>query len=186
MFREKILIATDLSPASLPAVDKGAVLARQVGVPVHLLYVYDPALLSPLFLLPGGPMLVPSSDRIDDFEKGILIRLRQLQSERLTGITGVEHHIRQDPNAAEGICSAARDLADKGIRVNTIAPGLFDTPLLGALPQEQRDALGAQVPFPSRLGRPAEYGQLVESIVENPMLNGETIRLDGAIRMSPR
>lgn len=81
---------------------------------------------------------------------------------------------------------AARDLADKGIRVNTIAPGLFDTPLLGALPQEQRDALGAQVPFPSRLGRPAEYGQLVESIVENPMLNGETIRLDGAIRMSPR
>ena len=81
---------------------------------------------------------------------------------------------------------AARDLADKGIRVNTIAPGLFDTPLLGALPQEQRDALGAQVPFPSRLGRPAEYGQLVQSIVENPMLNGETIRLDGAIRMSPR
>ena len=81
---------------------------------------------------------------------------------------------------------AARDLADKGIRVNTIAPGLFDTPLLGALPQEQRDALGAQVPFPSRLGRPAEYGQLVEAIVENPMLNGETIRLDGAIRMSPR
>ncbi len=81
---------------------------------------------------------------------------------------------------------AARDLADKGIRVNTIAPGLFDTPLLGALPQEQRDALGAQVPFPSRLGRPDEYGQLVESIVENPMLNGETIRLDGAIRMSPR
>jgi NAD(P)-dependent dehydrogenase (short-subunit alcohol dehydrogenase family) len=81
---------------------------------------------------------------------------------------------------------AARDLADKGIRVNTIAPGLFDTPLLGALPQEQRDALGAQVPFPSRLGRPAEYGQLVQSIVENPMINGETIRLDGAIRMSPR
>ena len=81
---------------------------------------------------------------------------------------------------------AARDLADKGIRVNTIAPGLFDTPLLGALPQEQRDALGAQVPFPSRLGRPAEYGQLAQSIVENPMLNGETIRLDGAIRMSPR
>ena len=81
---------------------------------------------------------------------------------------------------------AARDLADKGIRVNTIAPGLFDTPLLGALPQEQRDALGAQVPFPSRLGRPEEYGQLAASIVENPMLNGETIRLDGAIRMSPR
>ncbi|MSX02927.1 MAG: SDR family oxidoreductase [Actinobacteria bacterium] len=81
---------------------------------------------------------------------------------------------------------AARDLADKGIRVNTIAPGLFDTPLLGALPEEQRAALGAQVPFPSRLGRPEEYAQLAQQIVENPMINGETIRIDGAIRMAPR
>ncbi|CAB4334571.1 unannotated protein [freshwater metagenome] len=82
--------------------------------------------------------------------------------------------------------TAARDLADKGIRVNTIAPGLFDTPLLGALPEEKRAALGAQVPFPSRLGRPEEYAQLAQQIAENPMLNGETIRLDGAIRMAPR
>ena len=82
--------------------------------------------------------------------------------------------------------TAARDLADKGIRVNTIAPGLFDTPLLGALPEEQRAALGAQVPFPSRLGRPEEYAQLAQQIVENPMINGETIRIDGAIRMAPR
>ena len=82
--------------------------------------------------------------------------------------------------------TAARDLADKGIRVNTIAPGLFDTPLLGALPEDARASLGAQVPFPARLGRPAEYAQLAASIVENPMLNGETIRLDGAIRMAPR
>ena len=82
--------------------------------------------------------------------------------------------------------TAARDLADKGIRVNTIAPGLFDTPLLGALPEDKRAALGAQVPFPSRLGRPEEYAQLAQQIVENPMLNGETIRLDGAIRMAPR
>jgi NAD(P)-dependent dehydrogenase (short-subunit alcohol dehydrogenase family) len=81
---------------------------------------------------------------------------------------------------------AARDLADKGIRVNTIAPGLFDTPLLGALPQEQRDSLGKQVPFPPRLGDPAEYAQLAVSILQNSMLNGTTIRLDGAIRMSPR
>jgi len=81
---------------------------------------------------------------------------------------------------------AARDLADKGIRVCTIAPGLFDTPLLGALPEEARASLGAQVPFPSRLGRPSEYAQLAAHIIENPMLNGETIRLDGAIRMAPR
>lgn len=81
---------------------------------------------------------------------------------------------------------AARDLAQYGIRVNTIAPGLFDTPLLAALPQEARQALGAGVPFPQRLGLPAEYGQLACHIVENRMLNGETIRLDGALRMPPR
>jgi NAD(P)-dependent dehydrogenase (short-subunit alcohol dehydrogenase family) len=80
----------------------------------------------------------------------------------------------------------ARDLADKAIRVMTIAPGLFATPLLMGLPQEALDSLGAQVPHPSRLGEPAEFAQLVQAIVENPMLNGETIRLDGAIRMAPR
>ncbi len=81
---------------------------------------------------------------------------------------------------------AARDLAQYGIRVCTIAPGLFDTPLLGALPQEAREKLGAGVPFPSRLGTPAEYALLAAHIIENRMLNGETIRLDGALRMPPR
>jgi NAD(P)-dependent dehydrogenase (short-subunit alcohol dehydrogenase family) len=81
---------------------------------------------------------------------------------------------------------AARDLAGNGIRVCTIAPGLFDTPLLAALPQEARDALGASIPFPSRLGLPEEYAQLALQVVENPMLNGETIRLDGALRMAPK
>ena len=80
----------------------------------------------------------------------------------------------------------ARDLADKGVRVCTIAPGLFLTPLLEGLPQEVQASLGAQVPFPSRLGDPSEYGKLVCHIVDNPMLNGEVIRLDGAIRMAPR
>lgn len=80
----------------------------------------------------------------------------------------------------------ARDLAQHKIRVMTIAPGIFLTPMLEAFPQTVQDALGAQVPHPSRLGKPAEYAQLVESIVRNPMLNGEVIRLDGAIRMSPR
>jgi NAD(P)-dependent dehydrogenase (short-subunit alcohol dehydrogenase family) len=81
---------------------------------------------------------------------------------------------------------AARDLAQYGIRVNTIAPGLFDTPLLAALPEEAREKLGAGVPFPQRLGRPDEYAQLLSHIVENRMLNGEVIRLDGALRMPPR
>ena len=80
----------------------------------------------------------------------------------------------------------ARDLAQRQIRVVTIAPGLFDTPLLAGLPEEARTSLGQQVPHPSRLGDPDEYGALVEHIVANPMLNGEVIRLDGAIRMAPR
>ena len=81
---------------------------------------------------------------------------------------------------------AARDLARLGIRVCTIAPGLFDTPLLAGLPEETREALGAQIPFPSRLGRPHEYAKLACQIAENTMLNGEVIRLDGALRMPPR
>lgn len=80
----------------------------------------------------------------------------------------------------------AREFARHGIRVMTIAPGLFDTPLLAALPEAARISLGQQVPFPSRLGNPAEYALLAQQIVENPMLNGEVIRLDGAIRMAPK
>jgi len=80
----------------------------------------------------------------------------------------------------------ARELASIGIRCVTIAPGIFDTPLLAALPEAARESLGQQVPFPSRLGRPAEYGALVRHIIENEMLNGEVIRLDGALRMAPR
>ena len=80
----------------------------------------------------------------------------------------------------------ARDLAREKVRVMTIAPGIFLTPMLMGLPQAAQDSLGTQVPHPSRLGRPEEYAQLVESIIANPMLNGEVIRLDGAIRMAPR
>jgi len=81
---------------------------------------------------------------------------------------------------------AARDLASRGVRVVTIAPGTFDTPLLAALPEDARAELGAQVPFPNRLGHPEEFAALARHVVENPMLNGETIRLDGALRMPPR
>jgi NAD(P)-dependent dehydrogenase (short-subunit alcohol dehydrogenase family) len=80
----------------------------------------------------------------------------------------------------------ARDLAQSWIRVCTIAPGIFWTPMLAGLPQDAQDSLGKQVPHPSRLGKPEEYAQLAASIIANPMLNGETIRLDGAIRMAPR
>jgi NAD(P)-dependent dehydrogenase (short-subunit alcohol dehydrogenase family) len=80
----------------------------------------------------------------------------------------------------------ARDLSRNGIRVMTIAPGIFETPMLMGMPEEVRDALGKMVPFPSRLGKPDEYAQLAKAIIENMMLNGETIRLDGAIRMAPK
>ncbi len=80
----------------------------------------------------------------------------------------------------------ARELASSGIRVMTIAPGIFETPMLAALPEQAKESLGKQVPFPSRPGRPEEYAALVKHIIENPMLNGEVIRLDGAIRMAPR
>jgi NAD(P)-dependent dehydrogenase (short-subunit alcohol dehydrogenase family) len=82
--------------------------------------------------------------------------------------------------------TAARDLADAQIRVVTIAPGLFSTPLFDELPQTARDALASSVPHPRRLGEPSEYAALVTHVVENPMINGEVIRLDGAIRMAPR
>ena len=81
---------------------------------------------------------------------------------------------------------AARELAGWGIRVVTVAPGLFDTPLLQGLPEKAKASLAAQVPFPPRLGRPEEYAALVLHILENPMLNGEVVRLDGALRMAPR
>ncbi|MGE5450102.1 MAG: SDR family oxidoreductase, partial [Methanomassiliicoccales archaeon] len=80
----------------------------------------------------------------------------------------------------------ARDLSREGIRVNTICPGIFNTPMMQQLPEAARASLGAQVPFPSRLGEPDEFAQLVQQIVENGYLNAETIRLDGAIRMQPK
>jgi NAD(P)-dependent dehydrogenase (short-subunit alcohol dehydrogenase family) len=107
-------------------------------------------------------------------------------------IAAYEGQIGQIPyaSAKAGIVGmtlvAARDLASRGIRVCTIAPGLFDTPLLARLPEDVRAALGRAVPNPPRLGRPHEYALLAGQIVENPMLNGETIRLDGALRMAPR
>ena len=80
----------------------------------------------------------------------------------------------------------ARELAKFGVRVMTIAPGIFDTPLMASLPEAARESLGQQVPFPTRLGHPTEYAALVRHIIENKMLNGEVIRLDGAIRMAQR
>jgi NAD(P)-dependent dehydrogenase (short-subunit alcohol dehydrogenase family) len=120
----------------------------------------------------------------DDGERGVCVNTASIAA--YDGQIGQIAYAASKGGVVGLTLPAARDLAQNGIRVCTIAPGLFDTPLLAALPQEQRDALGAQIPFPPRLGRPAEYAVLAQAIIENPMLNGEVIRLDGALRMAPR
>ncbi len=119
-----------------------------------------------------------------DGERGVMINTASVAA--FDGQVGQAAYAASKAAVAGMTLPVARDLADKLIRVVTIAPGIFETPMLAALPQAVRDSLGQQVPHPSRLGRPAEFASLVSHVVANPMLNGETIRLDGAIRMAPR
>jgi NAD(P)-dependent dehydrogenase (short-subunit alcohol dehydrogenase family) len=119
-----------------------------------------------------------------DGERGVIVNTASVAA--FDGQIGQAAYASSKAGVAGLTLPVARDLASHKIRVMTIAPGIFLTPMLEAFPQHVQDALGAQVPHPSRLGKPAEYAQLVESIVRNPMLNGEVIRLDGAIRMAPR
>jgi len=121
---------------------------------------------------------------LDDGERGVCINTASIAA--FDGQVGQIAYAASKGGVVAMTLPAARDLAQYGIRVNTIAPGLFDTPLLAALPEEARQKLGAGVPYPQRLGAPAEYAQLACQLVENRMLNGETIRLDGALRMPPR
>jgi NAD(P)-dependent dehydrogenase (short-subunit alcohol dehydrogenase family) len=121
---------------------------------------------------------------LEDGERGVCVNTASIAA--FDGQVGQIAYSASKGGVVGMTLPAARDLAQYGIRVNTIAPGLFDTPLLAALPQEAREKLGAGVPYPPRLGQPAEYAQLARHIVENRMLNGETIRLDGALRMPPR
>jgi NAD(P)-dependent dehydrogenase (short-subunit alcohol dehydrogenase family) len=117
-------------------------------------------------------------------ERGVLINTASIAA--FDGQVGQVAYSASKGGVVGMTLPVARDLAQYGIRVNTIAPGLFDTQLLAALPEEARLQLGAGIPFPPRLGQPSEYALLAEQIVVNPMLNGETIRLDGALRMPPR
>jgi NAD(P)-dependent dehydrogenase (short-subunit alcohol dehydrogenase family) len=117
-------------------------------------------------------------------ERGVIVNTASVAA--FDGQVGQASYSASKGGIAGMTLPLARDLAQVGIRVMTIAPGLFNTPMLAALPENVRASLGAMVPFPSRLGHPSEYAQLARSIIENPMLNGEVIRLDGAIRMAPR
>ncbi|MGW1992458.1 3-hydroxyacyl-CoA dehydrogenase [Embleya sp. NPDC001921] len=119
-----------------------------------------------------------------DGERGVIVNTASVAA--FDGQIGQAAYSASKGGIAAMTLPIARDLAGLAVRVMTIAPGLFETPLLGSLPEAARASLGAQVPHPSRLGRPAEYASLVAHIVENQMLNGEVIRLDGAIRMAPK
>jgi len=125
-----------------------------------------------------------ATEPLEDGERGVCINTASIAA--FVGQVGQIAYAASKGGVVGLTLPAARDLAQYGIRVNTIAPGLFDTPLLAALPEEARLKLGAGVPYPPRLGQPSEYAQLACQIVENRMLNGETIRLDGALRMPPR
>jgi NAD(P)-dependent dehydrogenase (short-subunit alcohol dehydrogenase family) len=125
-----------------------------------------------------------SGEPLQDGERGVCVNTASIAA--YDGQVGQIAYSASKGGIVGMTLPAARDLAQYGIRVNTIAPGLFDTPLLAALPEEAREKLGAGVPYPPRLGQPSEYAQLACHIIENRMLNGETIRLDGALRMPPR
>ena len=124
------------------------------------------------------------NEPLEDGERGVCINTASVAA--YDGQIGQVAYSASKGGVVGMTLPAARDLSSAGIRVVTIAPGLFDTPLLAALPAEARESLGKSIPFPPRLGQPAEYAHLAAHIVENRMLNGEVIRLDGALRMAPR
>ena len=119
-----------------------------------------------------------------DGERGVIVNTASIAA--FDGQIGQAAYAASKGGVAALTLPAARELARHGIRVVTIAPGIFETPMLKGLPEDVQRSLGDSVPFPPRLGRASEYGDLVQAIIENPMLNGETIRLDGALRMAPK
>ena len=124
------------------------------------------------------------NDPDEEGGRGVLVNTASVAA--FDGQIGQSAYAASKGGVASMTLPLAREFARSGIRVATIAPGLFDTPMMAGLPEEARESLGNQVPFPSRLGRPEEYAALVRHIVENDLINGEVIRLDGAIRMAPR
>jgi NAD(P)-dependent dehydrogenase (short-subunit alcohol dehydrogenase family) len=126
----------------------------------------------------------PASTELGGPERGVIINTASVAA--FEGQIGQPAYAASKGAVAAMTLPIARELARSLVRVVTIAPGIFETPMMAGLPQEAQDSLGAQVPHPSRLGKPAEYANLVAHIVDNAMLNGETIRLDGAIRMGPK
>lgn len=131
-----------------------------------------------------GAAAMAQNQPTGDGERGVVINTASVAA--FDGQIGQAAYSASKGGVVAMTLPIARELAEHGIRVVTIAPGIFDTPMLAALPEAARESLGKQVPFPRRLGRPEEYAALAKHIVENEMLNGEVIRLDGALRMAPR
>lgn len=140
-------------------------------------------LVGPFNVLRLAAAAMSKNDAVDG-EKGVIINTASVAA--FEGQIGQIAYAAAKAGVAGMTLPAARDLAPAGIRVMTIAPGLFDTPMLAALPEEARAALAASVVNPKRLGQPAEYAHLVQTIIENSYLNGETIRIDGSLRMAPK
>jgi len=148
----------------------------EIIIAINLIGTFNVLRLAAAKMIPNEPNA--------DGERGVLVNTASVAA--FDGQIGQVAYSASKGGVVGMTLPVARDLAQYGIRVNTIAPGLFDTQLLAALPEEARESLGKTIPFPPRLGRPSEYALLAEQIIVNPMLNGETVRLDGAIRMAPR
>ncbi len=146
------------------------------GVTINLVGTFNPLRLAAQIMSQAEPNA--------EGERGVIITTASVAA--FDGQIGQAAYSASKAGVAGMTLPIARELARYGIRVMTIAPGIFETPMLRGLPQQVQDSLGQMVPFPSRLGRASEYAQLVQSICENPMLNGEVIRLDGAIRMAAK
>ncbi len=162
----------------------GRILGRKGVLPLETYrQVIDINLVGTFNLLRLAAEAMAANEPLDG-DRGVIVMTASIAA--FDGQVGQAAYASSKGGVAALTLPAARDLADQQIRVMTIAPGTFETPMMASLPQETKDSLGAMVPHPSRLGRPEEYALLVEHIVTNPMLNGETIRLDGALRMPPR
>lgn len=155
--------------------------AFQKVVSINLIGTFNVVRLAAEAIAATEPVLDESTGTA---ERGVIVNTASVAA--FDGQIGQPAYAASKGGVAAMTLPLARELARQHIRVMAIAPGIFETPMLAGLPQEAQDSLGAQVPHPSRLGKPAEYAALVEHIVSNPMLNGETIRLDGAIRMAPK
>jgi NAD(P)-dependent dehydrogenase (short-subunit alcohol dehydrogenase family) len=143
---------------------------------INLIGAFNVARLAAWVMAPNAPN--------EEGERGVIINTASVAA--FDGQIGQAAYAASKGGIAAMTLPLARDLSGVGIRVMAIAPGIFDTPMLAGMPEDVRASLAAMVPFPKRLGKPSDYAQLVRDIIENPMLNGEVIRLDGAIRMAPK